>query len=279
MEWVDGVSLDDWARLYRPTAEQVLRMLAQLVLALQTLHAQEAVHRDVKDDNVLVRRSDSRVFLTDFGSGVFPGADTLTPPPLPPGTPAYRSPEAWVSVLQYGRTATAAHSAGPGDDIYALGVTACRLVTGAYPELGEPQKDEHGTWRLEPMVLPKALRREGRVEAPLRALILRMLSEHPEQRGTAAQLAQEMERAATSLTASSAPRPRAPLRSWLVAGAAAAVLATWAGWLARGTPRTAPASHGPRPPRPSRRTCAPRGSERPLPLLPGWSPLLPSSRR
>ena len=32
----------------------------------------------------------------DFGSSIYPGADTLTPQQLPPGTPAYRSPEAWL---------------------------------------------------------------------------------------------------------------------------------------------------------------------------------------
>jgi hypothetical protein len=170
--------------------------------------------------------------------GLFPGADTLTPPAMPPGTPAYRSPEAWLFAVQHRRTPTPAYSAGPADDVFALGVTACRLVTGAYPKLGEPQQDEHGTWHLESLVLPRALRREAHVEAPLRALIVRMLSVHPEQRGTAAQLAQEMERAAASLSAASAPRRRALTRSWrpwLATAAAAGALATWAGWRARGT--------------------------------------------
>ena len=244
MEWIDGVTLYDWARLFHPTAEQVLRMLAQVALALQTLHAQGAVHRDVKGDNILVRRSDSRVFLTDLGSGSFPGADTLTPPPLPPGTPAYRSPQAWLFALHHSLASTAVYSAGPADDIYALGVLACRLVTGRYPKLGEPRKDEDGTRRLEPMVLPKALRLEGRVEAPLRAVILRMLSEKPDQRGTAAQLAQEMERAAASLTASrAASSPRAPARAWrpwLATAAAAGALAMWAEWRVRGTSEDSP---------------------------------------
>jgi serine/threonine protein kinase len=68
MQWIDGVPLYDWARLYHPTSQQMLRLLAQLALALQYLHAQDAVHRDVKGDNTLVRRSDGRLFLTDFGS-------------------------------------------------------------------------------------------------------------------------------------------------------------------------------------------------------------------
>ncbi len=145
MEWVDGVPLYDWARLYHPTPQQMLRLLAQLALALQYVHAQGALHRDVKGANALVRRSDSRLFLTDFGSCIYPGADTFTPPPLPPGTPAYRSPEAWLFSIQHSRAFTAPYSAGPADDLYALGVTACRLATGTYPAMGEALKDEHGT--------------------------------------------------------------------------------------------------------------------------------------
>jgi serine/threonine protein kinase len=251
MEWVDGVPLYDWARLYRPTSQQMLRLLAQLALALQYLHAQDAVHRDVKGDKTLVRRSDSRLFLTDLGSGICPGADTLTPSPVPPGTPAYRSPEAWLFSLQNRQAAAVRYTSGPADDVYALGVTACRLVTGSYPEMGEAQRDEHGTWRMDLLRLPSALHSE-RVEPPLRALILRMLSLRPEERGTAAQLAQEMERVAASLPDSSVPvnvsteeqvarqrvgastSSRAHLRSWrswLAVGAAGLAVAIWARWM------------------------------------------------
>jgi serine/threonine protein kinase len=238
MEWIDGVPLYDWARLYHPTSQQVLRLLAQLALALQYLHAQDAVHRDVKGGNTLVRRSDSRLFLTDFGSSIYPGADPLTPPPLPPGTPAYRSPEAWLFAAQHRRDAGMHYTARPTDDLYALGVTACRLVTGAYPELGEAHLAGYDTWRVEPLMLPQALY-SARVAPPLRALILRMLSVRPEQRGTAALLAQELERAAASLADSpsvpSSPRARTrSWRPWLATGAVAVALATWAGWMALG---------------------------------------------
>jgi serine/threonine protein kinase len=256
MEWIDGVPLYDWARLYHPSPQQQLRLLAQLALALQYLHAQDALHRDVKGANTLVRRWDSRLFLTDLGSSIYPGAAPLTPSPLPPGTPAYRAPEAWLFAVQHRRDTTH-YTAGPADDIYALGVTACRLVTGAYPELGEAHREEDGTWRVEPLMLPQALY-ATRVAPPLRALILRMLSLRPEQRGTAAQLAQEMERAAASLPDSSASL-RAPIikepvagqragtraspwahvrswRLWLAAGVASLVLATWSWWRTPGEP-------------------------------------------
>jgi serine/threonine protein kinase len=254
MEWVDGVPLYDWARLYHPTAQQTLRLLSQLALALQVLHAQGAVHRDVKGGNTLVRRSDGRLFLTDLGSSIYPGADTLTSSLLPPGTPAYRSPEAWLFAAQHRHAAATHYTAGPADDLYALGVTACRLVTGAYPELGEAHLAGYDTWRVEPLMLPQALY-SARVAPPLRALILRMLSVRPEQRGTAAQLAQEMERAASSLPDSSGPlkvstqvqvagqssgaraSPQAYRRSWrlwLTAGAAGLALAMWTRWMTPG---------------------------------------------
>jgi serine/threonine protein kinase len=241
MEWIDGVPLYDWARLYHPTSQQMLRLLAQLALALQYLHAQEAVHRDVKGGNTLVRRSDSRLFLTDFGSSIYPGAAPLTPSPLPPGTPAYRSPEAWLFAALH-RQDAAHYTAGPADDLYALGVTACRLVTGAYPELGEAHRGEHDAWRVEPLMLPQALY-SARVAPPLRAVILRMLSMRPQQRGTAALLAQELERAAAASLADSPSVPSSSQagtrswRPWLATGAMAGALATWAGWLALGPPR------------------------------------------
>jgi hypothetical protein len=104
---------------------------------------------------------------------------------------------------------------------------------------------------MEPLMLPPALY-SARVAPPLRAVILHMLSMRPQQRGTAALLAQEMERAATSLPSSTAPlnvsipaqvaeqsaaagaSPRTRLRSrrrWLVAGAAVLSLAMGTWWM------------------------------------------------
>ncbi|MBN1210669.1 MAG: serine/threonine protein kinase [Myxococcaceae bacterium] len=196
MDWVDGAPLYDWARLHNPSSQQVLRLMAQLASALQALHAQGCVHRDVKGDNVLVRHNDSRALLTDFGSGRYPDATTLTPDILPPGTPAYRSPEAWLFSLQFLRDRSARYSAQPADDLYALGVTAYRLVTGQYPELAEPSQDEAGTWHLAGIASPAPLTLNPRLAPQLNALILRMLSVRPEERGTAGELAEALEQAA-----------------------------------------------------------------------------------
>lgn len=195
MQWVDGVRLYAQARRHPVTPEQVRRWLAQLASALAVLHAQGAVHRDLKGDNVLVRSADGRAVLMDFGTCFYPGAATLTPPLGFPGTPAYRAPESWLFELQFERDAMARYRATPADDLYALGVTACRLLTGEYAEPANAFQDEHGTWHFERVVTPPGFQDDSRVEPSLRAVVLRLLSLRPELRGTAEQLAAELEQA------------------------------------------------------------------------------------
>ncbi|WP_407735472.1 serine/threonine-protein kinase [Hyalangium sp.] len=205
MEWVEGLPLYEWAREHDASSRQVLRMLAQLAWALEATHA-AGVHRDVKGDNVLVRFADQRAFLMDFGAGAYPGARPLTTPPFPPGTPAYRSPEAWRFSLG-ARWFQAPYAPGPADDVFALGVTAYRLVTGEYLPPEEPRQDEAGQWRLD-IVPPRAPRElNPRVDPRLSELILRMLAMPPEARGTAGELAEALERAA----AQAGPEAEQPL--------------------------------------------------------------------
>jgi serine/threonine protein kinase len=205
MQWVDGVPLYEHARLQPPSALQVLRWLSQLADALAALEAQQVVHRDVKGGNVLVRRSDGRAMLMDFGTGISPGAVTLTPPLYFPGTPAYRSPEAVLFELQFSRDASARYRATPADDLYALGVTACRLLTGEYPEVGGPMQDAQGRWHPEAVIVPRALLGGPQVEPILRDMTLSLLSADREQRGTAAQWARALEHVARHVAQEGAP--------------------------------------------------------------------------
>ncbi len=196
MEWVDGVRLYEHARLHPPSTLQVLSWLSQLADALAALEAREVVHRDVKGGNVLVRRTDGRAMLMDFGTGIYPGAVTLTPPLLFPGTPVYRSPESWLFERQFSTGASARYRAAPADDLYALGVTACRLLTGEYPELGAAQQDEQGRWHLEAVIVPRALLGGRQVEPFLRDMTLSLLSVEREQRGSAEKWARALEHVA-----------------------------------------------------------------------------------
>jgi serine/threonine protein kinase len=246
MEWVDGVPLYDWARLNPASNHQVRLWLIQLARALAALHAQGGVHRDVKGGNVLVRRMERCAVLTDLGTGIYAGATTLTPPHFYPGTPAYQSPESWLFERRFSQDPTARYQAGPADDLYALGVTACRLLTGEYPELPKPFQDEHGIWHVEAVRLPPALVRDACVEPGLRAVVLRLLSVLPEQRGTASELAEALEQQdgldhVPATRRREAPIPleakrsgrvlsRASARYWLSLAVAGLLLAIWTQW-------------------------------------------------
>ncbi|MFL5346005.1 MAG: serine/threonine-protein kinase [Hyalangium sp.] len=212
MEWVDGVPLYEWSGRRNLSSRQALRASAQVARALEATHAVGGVHRDVKGENVLVRPADGRVFLTDFGAGHYRGAATLTSKLLPPGTPAYRSPEAWGFLEVFRRHPTVHYPATPCDDLFALGVMAYRLVTDEYPPLTHPSEKGAEVWR-EGGHGPRPSRElNPRVSPELDARIMRLLSVAPVERfeGSARKAAEALEQAAES----AGPAADEPLFTW-----------------------------------------------------------------
>jgi serine/threonine protein kinase len=210
MEWIDGDSLYAWASRRNPSSAQVMRLLAHGARALHATHSVHGVHRDVKGDNMRVRPADGRLFLMDFGAGHYRGAERLTPSPLPPGTPSYRSPQAWDYHQRHVHLPFALYVAQPSDDVFAFGVMAYRLVTDQYPPFPDPSFPEGACWRpgRGGPRSPRAL--NPRVDPKLDALILRMLSLKPEARGSAEELAEALERRA----ARAGPEAELPLFDW-----------------------------------------------------------------
>jgi hypothetical protein len=207
MQLVDGVPLYDWAARRNPAEGQVFRLLAQVARALESTHAVGGLHRDVKGDNVLVRSADTWAFLTDFGAGHFRGAATLTSKLLPPGTPAYRSPEALAFVHAFRRHPTAHYPASTCDDLFALGVMAYRLVTDVYPPSPHLEEPSSEVWREGGPGPRPARELNPQVSPELDALISRLLALAPEERfnGEARLVAEALEQLAhraNSLTAS-----------------------------------------------------------------------------
>jgi serine/threonine-protein kinase len=198
MELVEGIPLYEWARVSAPTSRQVLQLLAGLARALEATHAAEGVHRDVKGGNVLVRLEDDRSFLVDFGSSHYRGAATLTWQAFPPGTPAYRAPEAFGHSLHLlkARGPLIPYSPKPADDLFALGITAWRLVTGEYPPSPDPLDPLAHIWAPGGSGPRPAHELNARCCPELSAVISRMLSVRPETRGSARELAEALEQAA-----------------------------------------------------------------------------------
>lgn len=90
MEFIEGATLGEWLAT-GPAAEEVLAAFLQAGEGLAAAHDAGIVHRDFKPANVL-RRSDGRVYVTDFGLAVVQATQAADADDRP-GTPAYMAPE------------------------------------------------------------------------------------------------------------------------------------------------------------------------------------------
>ncbi|MDC0710706.1 serine/threonine-protein kinase [Stigmatella sp. ncwal1] len=195
MEWVEGMPLYEWAAQHPLTSRQTLKILAQVASALAATHDADGVHRDVKGENIVVRTGDAQAVLMDFGSSYYRRARVLTHQFPPPGTPQYQSPESQRFQWECRRQPGARYEAQPSDDLYALGVTAYRLVTGRYPPAALDMKvtEEGFEFFRPPWVPPETL---ASVCPELSELIQQLLAEAPSARGSAEEVAEALERLA-----------------------------------------------------------------------------------
>jgi hypothetical protein len=110
---------------------------------------------------------------------------------MPPNTPEYRSPQALRFYWQHWETQGARYEATAADDIYALGVTAYRLVTRLYPPQETSPEELKQRLQAPPARRSLALAHNERVGPEFSALIERMLAKASEARASADEVARE----------------------------------------------------------------------------------------
>jgi hypothetical protein len=184
MEYVPGRRLDVWASTENPSAREVVRKLLGVAQALAATHRVKVVHRDVKEANILVRDGTGEVVLVDFGVGSDEEASWRTGGVLPPATPDYRSPEAWLFEKENKDRPGAHYRPTPSDDLYALGVVLYWLLTNRRPFYVEGRKGVEAVLTEAPKP-PHLL--NPRVPVELSELCLRLLAKKPEERHPDAQ--------------------------------------------------------------------------------------------
>ena len=125
MRFEQGQSLENWLRgLGRPPTQAELdTIVAPLLDALEIMHRENFLHRDIAPDNIIIRPDGSPVLL-DFGAARRAVAEKSRA--LTGIVKAGYSPQE-----QY---ANDSRLQGPWSDFYALGGTLYRAVTGRVPE-------------------------------------------------------------------------------------------------------------------------------------------------
>ena len=125
MDYIDGGSLDD-LRQQGIHPVQALRLCADACRALDVLHSNDIIHRDVTPGNLLISRAangNTHVLIADLGvakSMVDAVGATMTA-----GTPCYMAPEQAMSVTPLDRRV----------DIYSLTAVTYAMLTGHPPFL------------------------------------------------------------------------------------------------------------------------------------------------
>jgi hypothetical protein len=143
-----GRSFESWGR----HADEV-------AAALEALHAQQLVHRDLKCSNVLLD-AEGRARLSDFALAVAAGARVPTG-----GSPYNASPQQLRG-----------EAANPADDLYAFGALLYELIAGHPPYYPEITRDLVLHEPVPPLV-PR-----GVVPVGVRELALRLLAKSPRER-------------------------------------------------------------------------------------------------
>jgi tetratricopeptide (TPR) repeat protein/predicted Ser/Thr protein kinase len=170
MELIDGRTLRDVIREGPIEWRTATKWVAQLLDALQRLHAEGIVHRDLKPENIMVTK-EGVIRLMDFGLAHLASMTAITQEGTTLGTVPYMSPEQVMGKKLDARS-----------DLFSLATIYQEMLTGAHPFAGE-----------HPMAIMYAIRAEQpkaiEIAAPdfpagIRRVLERAFQKEPEGRFT-----------------------------------------------------------------------------------------------
>jgi serine/threonine protein kinase, bacterial len=141
-EYVEGDTLRQKVERDGPQSEAIVKaMLVNLLPTIVHVHQQKIVHRDIKPDNIILRKSDQKPVLIDFGAvketmATMLNAQGDSARSIVVGTPGYMPSEQMIGRPVY------------ASDLYSLGLTAIYLLTGKTPPEFDTEPQSGGfRWR------------------------------------------------------------------------------------------------------------------------------------
>jgi serine/threonine-protein kinase len=203
MEFVKGRELKEcFEANERFTTASIVKIMSQILDALDYSHRQGVIHRDIKPANIFML-PDGSVKVGDFGIAHIE-ASNLTQVGAVMGTPAYMSPEQILGLPVDGRS-----------DLFSAGVILYQFLTGERPFSGSAATTMQKVLKEDPLP-PSSLN----VQAPLEmdAIVRKALAKRPEDRfQTAGEFATAIRATVPGMTITNAdatlisPAPAAPI--------------------------------------------------------------------
>ncbi|MFQ4142774.1 serine/threonine-protein kinase [Chlorogloeopsis sp. ULAP02] len=122
-QFIDGQNLLKELQQKRGySAKEVREILLDLLPVLKFIHERGVIHRDIKPQNIIRRKSDGRLCLIDFGSSKQLTAKVQLPMGTSIGSHGYSA----IEQIRDGK-------AYPASDLFSLGATCFHLLTGVSP--------------------------------------------------------------------------------------------------------------------------------------------------
>ena len=171
MQFIEGMDLGNVLQSYRQSDEYIefdeaIRLIGEIGEALDYIHSQGIIHRDVKSSNIMLDKT-GKAYLTDFGLVLMTEVGTRGEIF---GSPHYLAPEQAISSAK----------AVPQSDLYSLGVIAYEMFTGQLPFDAEEPLDIAMMHMTQEPPQPRSLRSDLSIE--LESVLLKALAKQPEDR-------------------------------------------------------------------------------------------------
>jgi serine/threonine-protein kinase len=150
-----------------------LKIIAQVLDALNYAHSQDIVHRDIKPGNIMVEKHSQRPLIMDFGIvKVLSGKNDKKP--IVHGTPLYMPPEQILSREVDGRA-----------DIYAVGTMLFQMLVDKLPLpvlKSKPALLKHKVLNKEGIFLKKPSELNPNLHEDMDRILLKAVAHNPAQR-------------------------------------------------------------------------------------------------
>jgi eukaryotic-like serine/threonine-protein kinase len=179
MELIHGNNLRAMLRNLRDQNQWVLlseavQIVRQISYALDYVHEQGVIHRDIKPDNLMLKPEPSnglpyRVVITDLGLARLIQEESGFKEGVSMGTPGYISPEQALG-----------EDSGPASEVYSLGILLYELAVGRLPFPAKTISEAIQYHTEEPIPSPRSIRPD--LPIALERVILKALEKNPADR-------------------------------------------------------------------------------------------------